>query len=167
MRCSRGAIVSSAEDASLTASLGIKLPGMTFPSNSVSLAHSPSGFEIKFSAENALELVGPADPKVQVVAAELWKRRKGREDVPELVGASDWTFTTRYAGTVKRVEGCEGQGDVGIDYENLRRIDVPILFFDEVILFEDELDDQGHSSYIVRLVRTPIHPDLFLCVRQI
>ena len=38
-----------------------------------------------------------------------------------------------------------------IDYEKLRERE-PIKFFDEVILFEDELDDNGCSKLSVKIV---------------
>ena len=42
--------------------------------------------------------------------------------------------------------------ELAIDYERLKRPD-PILYFAEVVLFEDELADNGISSLSVKLVR--------------
>lgn len=44
-----------------------------------------------------------------------------------------------------------GTSVAGIDYDALRNTDIPILFASQVILFEDELDDNGIASYKVRI----------------
>ena len=66
----------------------------------------------------------------------------------------DWTFYTAYSGTLTHVGGapvavcpCEDR----IDYGVLRRPD-PLLFADTVVLFEDELDDNGCSKLSVKIV---------------
>lgn len=67
----------------------------------------------------------------------------------------DWTFTSIYRGTLKAdcdsvvVEPTE---ELKIDYERLKRRD-PIRFYDEVVLFEDELHDCGHCTVSVKTVR--------------
>lgn len=40
-----------------------------------------------------------------------------------------------------------------IDYEALKDTSIPIDAYDEVDLFESELDDSGTSKYDVRIVR--------------
>jgi type 2A phosphatase activator TIP41 len=156
VRASHGPIVSTDREAALSAELGIKLPGMTFDASSVSIVHNNSCFSLNFLARDALQGVGRADPSVQVVAAKLWSTRKARDDVPDLPNPSDWTFTTRYAGSISGAAPTSGamvRNVIAIDLEALRRTDIPILFFSEILLFEDELDDQGSATYTVRIVR--------------
>jgi type 2A phosphatase activator TIP41 len=159
VRAHRGAIASSSREDAIAAELGIQLPGMLFDSSSLKLTHLPSGMKLCFNTIDALRGVGPVDPAIRVKAAKVWDAREAPRDVKVgvLEGASDWTFATRYGGTV----GLEGSaGGVAqfissnpelIDYTLLRRMDIPILFFEDVILFEDELDDNGIASYRVRV----------------
>jgi hypothetical protein len=83
-------------------------------------------------------------------------------------GGPDWTFFTPWAGTVEVATAAndsgdnsssrspasaasavappawsEGQLSSGVDLAALTDTSVPILFFDEVALFEDELHDFG------------------------
>ncbi len=77
--------------------------------------------------------------------------------VPE--SARDWTFTTHYAGTVGRVGDAVGEVrpvrvepcSERIDLAVLRRPD-PILWNATIVLFEDELDDNGVAQYSVKAV---------------
>jgi hypothetical protein len=46
----------------------------------------------------------------------------------------------------------------GIPLSRLARQDEPILFFDEVTLFEDELHDNGVANLTVRIVSFPSLP---------
>ena len=59
----------------------------------------------------------------------------------------DWTYTTQYAGVCSHEFH---ESNVPIDVERLKRRD-PILFFDQNILFEDELADNGASLMTVKL----------------
>ena len=67
----------------------------------------------------------------------------------------DWTFTTPYAGHVFR-EGCPPEDSCwrdtqhGIDREMLMRKD-PILFYDEIDLYESELDDHGECKLTIKM----------------
>lgn len=82
--------------------------------------------------------------------------------MPETVPTKpyDWTYTTMYEGHTP-----EGSGDnikftradrsnPGhlIPMDELQRRD-PILFYGQTLLFEDELHDNGSSSFLIRLVR--------------
>jgi type 2A phosphatase activator TIP41 len=161
IRGHNGPILSSPREADLANELRIRLPGMIFGDSIVSLTHAQARFSLRFGACEALRGVGPADPNIQVRAAQVWATRKGSKDFPVLENPSDWTFTTRYPGTVEmpletpelpRGAGTR-DGLVSIDYEVLRNTDIPILYFSDVLLFEDELDDNGTASYRVRMVR--------------
>ena len=75
----------------------------------------------------------------------------------------DWTFTTEYKGTISAPAATGDGGDtsgVGALVETEEKIDLdrlrvpePMLFFDEVVLFEDELADNGDSFLSVKVVR--------------
>jgi len=72
----------------------------------------------------------------------------------------DWSYTTDYKGTVTNGKPFE-VGPELIPIELLKRPD-PILFFEEVVLFESELDDNGISILSCKL---RVMPDrmLLLC----
>jgi type 2A phosphatase activator TIP41 len=74
----------------------------------------------------------------------------------------DWTYSTPYAGTV--VSGHTAHASTEpVDVERLKRRD-PILFFDEVILFEDELADNGGSMLSVKL---RVMPSCFFALQRL
>ena len=54
----------------------------------------------------------------------------------------DWSYTTDYKGTLAPTSKELKDSDESIPMELLRRPD-PILFFDDVMLYEDELADNG------------------------
>lgn len=61
----------------------------------------------------------------------------------------DWSYTTDYKGTLTK--GKEFASDASaIPMELLKRQD-PILFFEEVVLYESELDDNGISLLSCKL----------------
>ena len=77
----------------------------------------------------------------------------------------DWTYTTTYAGHPTSSEPPTewlAQDPTTSNYEipisELTRPD-PILFYAEIPLYEDELHDNGASSYLVRIVRDSLYGD--------
>ena len=91
------------------------------------------------------------------------KSSRCRLDVETVTGARDWTFTTQYSGTVgKLAAGAGGEAAASsvrieaaterIDFEVLKRQD-PILWNAAITLFEDELEDNGSSQFVVKAVR--------------
>lgn len=85
------------------------------------------------------------------------------EDVKELDISYDWTYTTDYKGTLQRLQRtAEGvytrtedvRAEVTterIDLEKLKERE-PILWFDDVGLYEDELHDHGVSAMSIKVV---------------
>lgn len=76
----------------------------------------------------------------------------------------DWSYSTDYKGTVTKGKQFETRPDAEaepIPIDKLKRQD-PILFFDEVVLYESELDDNGISILSCKL---RVMPDrmLLLC----
>mmetsp|Transcript_2283 Transcript_2283/g.6847 ORF Transcript_2283/g.6847 Transcript_2283/m.6847 type:complete len:252 (-) Transcript_2283:249-1004(-) len=173
-RVEKGPIGSSDELERIGQQLGIKLPGMVFTRNHVDVdARYPgekdeSGnadpeakmFRLKFDPIDALKEVGESDPALRVRAARDWESRRTHKDVKTLENPSDWTFTTKYKGEIVcGVREVKENTEKDIDYEKLKRRDIPILYYNEVLLFEDELDDNGVSSFTVRM---RISRDFFL-----
>ncbi|BFG41969.1 hypothetical protein CerSpe_282430 [Prunus speciosa] len=141
------------------------MPEMVFGDSCLALKHFKSGFTIHFNAFDAL--VGwkkEALPPVEVPAAAQWKFRS--KPSQQIILDYDYTFTTPYCGseTVKfdadKLEGGEISKDTcNLHWEDCNeKIDVvalaskePILFYDEVVLYEDELADSGVSLLTVKV----------------
>ncbi|KAM9776519.1 TIP41-like protein isoform X1 [Syngnathus typhle] len=128
------------------------LPEMLFGDNILRIQHS-GGFGIEFNAIDALKRINNSDDAVQVACARQWQEsRLASEHAQEVVRPYDWTFTTDYRGTLI---GEERQLEVTetterINLEKLRARE-QIVFFDEVLLFEDELHDHGVSTISVKI----------------
>lgn len=138
--------------------LGIPVPEMIFGDNLVCVAHPPTGWALAFTAEAALDRVDKTGADMlQVAYAGEWsssRERSSAHDIREVVKPYDWSYSTDYAGD-ERPGRAAGErlgvaADKAIPLELLRRRD-PILFFDEVVLFESELDDNGISLYSVKV----------------
>uniref|UniRef100_M1C4S3 Type 2A phosphatase activator TIP41 n=1 Tax=Solanum tuberosum TaxID=4113 RepID=M1C4S3_SOLTU len=140
------------------------LPEMVFGDNCLVLKHVNSGTKFFFNAFDAL--VGwkhEALPPVEVPAAAKWKFRS--KPLQQVVLDYDYTFTTPYCGseTVERNVECGSaipeEGSSCIQWEDCKeKIDLvalaskePILFYDEIILYEDELADNGISLLTVKV----------------
>lgn len=141
------------------------LPEMVFGGSCLVLRHASSGIKIHFNAFDAL--MGwkqEALPAVEVPAAAKWKDRS--KPSLEILMDYDYTFTTPYCGSQAIVTNAEfdggeipKEGDSDIYWEDcIEKIDAsalaskePILFYDEVILYEDELSDNGTSLLTVKV----------------
>ncbi|ANB11145.1 Tip41p [Sugiyamaella lignohabitans] len=155
-------ILNSSEIDAATEKLGIPIPEMIFGNNQVKIENVPSGLCICFSALDALDLVdktGSRDGLVKVAYAKEWmdSREKSphiNDDVKGIVKPFDWTYTSAYKGdtTVKGVlaDPWVEDKDVILPMELLSRPD-PILFFDDVCLYEDELGDNGIANFSVKI----------------
>ena len=69
-------------------------------------------------------------------------REKTHEGIKEIIKPFDWSYSTDYKGTLSSNSPQFEETQKSIPIELLKRPD-PILFFDEVILYEDELADNG------------------------
>ena len=161
--------------------LSIPVPEMIFGENVVSIAHPASGWSLEFTAEAALDTVDKTGAGIlQVSYAKDWARsREGNEDadVKRMVRPFDWSYSCSYRGTEtataastrspppppphpppppgsnvvqagrKLADAPEGKE---IPLALLKRRD-PILFFEEVVLYESELDDNGISIFSIKL----------------
>nr|UVK35481.1 TIP41-like family protein [Gleditsia microphylla] len=139
------------------------LPEMVFGENSLILKHVNSGTKIHFNAFDALcGWKQEALPPVEVPAAAQWKFRS--KPSQQVILDYDYTFTTPYCGSGTIEIDKDKHGDVSKENGNLKwedckeQIDVvalaskePILFYDEVVLYEDELADNGVSLLTVKV----------------
>lgn len=145
--------------------LGIPVPEMIFGDNLVAVRHAPSGWAIEFAAEPALDAVDKTGANMlQVAYAGEWsssRERSSAHDIREVVKPYDWSYSTTYRGSETpslhgpepgRALAAAAAAAAGkqIPLELLKRRD-PILFFDEVVLFESELDDNGVSVFSCKL----------------
>uniref|UniRef100_A0A7I4A2Z2 TIP41-like protein n=1 Tax=Physcomitrium patens TaxID=3218 RepID=A0A7I4A2Z2_PHYPA len=129
----------------------IHLPQMVFGDNSLELVHETSGVKIHFNALDALRGWRQESlPPVKIPAAAKWKLRTKPDE--QIILNYDYTYTTPYAGS-QFVQEKQGDVNTAVEWvESQERIDMaalqardPILFFEEVVLYEDELDDNGIS----------------------
>lgn len=92
-----------------------------------------------------------------------YPRENTHDGIKQVVKPFDWSYTTDYRGTLTKGKPFELQKDNtdSIPIELLKRPD-PILFFEEVVLYESELDDNGISVFSCKL---RVMPDrmLLLC----
>lgn len=148
-------ISKAAPIAAMESRIHIPIPEMIFGDNLVSITHIPSNWTISFSAEAALDLVDKTgENMLRVAHSREWSASRENSSavgIREVVRPFDWTYSTAYLGDEGRggEKGLEGSG-AEIPLELLKRRD-PILFFDEVVLYESELDDNGISSLTVKL----------------
>ncbi|KIX00787.1 uncharacterized protein Z518_09852 [Rhinocladiella mackenziei CBS 650.93] len=128
----------------MTNKLGITPPEMIFGDNFVAIEHARSGWGIKFDAFGALDRVDKTGEKrLKVAYSREWHQsREDTHDIKEVVKPFDWSYTTDYKGDLAPDGPKFQQSTEAIPLELLRRPD-PILFFDDVILYEDELADNG------------------------
>uniref|UniRef100_K7FBD0 TIP41-like protein n=1 Tax=Pelodiscus sinensis TaxID=13735 RepID=K7FBD0_PELSI len=128
------------------------LPEMMFGDNILKIQHD-YGFGIEFTAIDALKCVNKYQGMIKVACAEEWQEsRTEAEHTKEVVKPYDWTYTTDYKGTLL--------GDTvklkvvpTTDHINTEKLKAreQIMFFEEVLLFEDELHDHGVSSLNVKI----------------
>ena len=75
---------------------------------------------------------------------------KKHEGITEVVKPFDWSYSTNYKGTIRSSVASFEPTKTPIPLELLKRPD-PILFFDEVILYEDEMADNGITMYACKI----------------
>ncbi|KAJ5802263.1 TIP41-like protein [Penicillium pulvis] len=129
----------------MTRKLGIAPPEMIFGDNYVMIEHEKSGWGINFNSFDALDRVDKTGQSMlQVAYSKEWQksREKTHEGIKEVVKPFDWSYSTDYMGTLSPKAPSFEETSDPIPIELLTRPD-PILFFDEVVLYEDELADNG------------------------
>ncbi|KAJ2861869.1 Tap42 interacting protein, partial [Coemansia asiatica] len=136
--------------------LGFSVPEMIFGNNYLRICSlSSANITLEFNALDALKLVdtSPESSKaVQVSIAQGWTEtsKRNRSDITDVIKPFDWTLSTKYRGSTNlRFQPT----DQTIDYKKLM-VREEIHFYDENVLFEDDLGDNGTSqlSYKVRVM---------------
>ncbi|KAJ2723799.1 Tap42 interacting protein [Coemansia sp. Benny D115] len=153
---SHQAILNHKEIEDYASQLGFNVPEMIFGNNYLRIAHGKTGAQIELNALDALRQVdtSPESAKtVQVSIASGWSAssQRNRADITDVIRPFDWTLSTKYRGTLTNLRF--EQTTQGIDYSKLQ-VREPIHFYDENVLYEDDLGDNGTSqlSYKVRVM---------------
>ncbi|KAF6225027.1 hypothetical protein HO133_010222 [Letharia lupina] len=147
----------------MTKRLGIAPPEMIFGDNLVSIDHE-SGWGLQFNTYDALDQVDKTGGSMlQVAHSREWQstREKKHEGITEVVKPFDWSYSTDYKGTLRSQSPLFEITTTPIPLELLKRPD-PILFFDEIILYEDEMADNGITMYSCKIRVMPARL-LLLC----
>ncbi|KAL3419237.1 hypothetical protein PVAG01_09459 [Phlyctema vagabunda] len=139
--------------------LEIPVPEMIFGDNLVAIEHLESGWRIEFNAFDALDRVDKTDKNMLKVAYS--SEENTHDGIKEVVKPFDWSYSTDYKGTITKGKDFQLDDSEPIPIALLKRPD-PILFFEEVVLYESELDDNGVSIFSCKL---RVMPDrmLLLC----
>jgi type 2A phosphatase activator TIP41 len=120
--------------------LNIKnLPEMFFLNSFLKINHK-TGYEYNFIPADSLSHL--IKDNVKVVHHKLWNTSE-HKTLPY-----NWTFTTEYLGTTN-LQFTESE--VKMDM-NLLTANLPIKFYDSLVLFEDELGDNGCSILDAKIV---------------
>lgn len=141
----------------LSRAIGIPIPEMIFGDNFVSITHAKTGWTLEFNAKDAMDRVSKTEEgMLQVAVAEEWKKeRSHQEEVKQVVKPFDWSYSTDYKGTTHPGEALGAWEEVDqskhpIRTDLLSRPD-PIIFFDAVDLYEDELADNGIALLSIKV----------------
>lgn len=122
---------------------------MVFPNNIMQLVHA-SGVQIEFNALEALKLVSNGKLDIKVSCSDTWKESRDPSHLEEKIKPFDWTFSTDYKGSVTG-PAIITPTEERINIERLKQKE-KILFYHELMLFEDELHDNGIASCTVKIV---------------
>ena len=128
----------------MTSALGIAPPEMIFGDNFIAVEHPASGWGISFNAFDALDKVDKTGEKrLKVAYSKEWQQsREETHDIKEVVKPFDWSYTTDFKGMLSPTSSSFHDSSTPIPVDLLKRPD-PILFFDDLVLYEDELADNG------------------------
>ena len=137
-------ILKAAPIEEMTHKLGIAPPEMIFGDNFITIEHPSSAWGIKFDAFGALDRVDKTGEKrLKVAYSREWQQsREDQHDIKEVIKPFDWSYSTDYKGDLAPGSSDFQSTAEPIPLDLLKRPD-PILFFDDVILYEDELADNG------------------------
>ncbi|XP_072391762.1 TIP41-like protein [Diabrotica undecimpunctata] len=124
------------------------LPEMVFPNNKLNLNHK-SGFSVEFNALDALKSVSNGKQSIKVAHSDAWKDSRAPENLEEKIKPFDWTFSSDYRGYVSGESSLE-ETEERINIEKLKEKE-KILFYQELMLYEDELHDNGISSCTIKI----------------
>lgn len=162
-------ILSASDSDAASSTLHLPLPEICFGNNRLRIENNLLGIVLEWDALSALRTV-ERESGVKVAHAAEWVKGLSSESKVEVQKPYDWTYSTCYPGAF--VSSTTGQDltfelapphHQGIPLHLLARQDIPILFFDEIPLFEDELGDNGIAELVVRVVSScSSSPPIFL-----
>ncbi|CAH1105366.1 unnamed protein product [Psylliodes chrysocephalus] len=124
------------------------LPEMVFANNTLTLNHK-SGLSVDFNALDALRKVSNGKQTIKVAHSDTWKDSRAPENLEEKIKPFDWTFSSDYRGTICG-SSAASETDERINIEKLKEKE-KILFYQELMLYEDELHDNGISSCTIKI----------------
>lgn len=130
-----------------------QVPEMIFADNILRIVHS-DGYGIEFNALDALKCVDAHHDPLKVAVSQAWREaRADCEHINDVVKPFDWTYTTDYKGTLIEKSGKSITVTETSERINLEKLKVreKILFYEDILLFEDELADNGASLLNVRM----------------
>ncbi|XP_074660671.1 TIP41-like protein [Tubulanus polymorphus] len=130
-----------------------QVPEMVFADNVLRVQHE-HGFGFEFNPLDALKRVDAEHDLMKVAGSDAWlKARSDSEHIHHVVRPFDWTFSTDYTGTLLGSDAVPilvSENAERIDIEKLK-VKEKILFYADVLLYEDELADNGCSSLNVKI----------------
>ena len=138
-------------------SFGNADPNLANPSPKMD-KNKPPVFSINFNTEDALGAIEGANYEhVKVASTASWQETRDMAKAP-MKDKGNWTFTTRYQGTLTSFsDSSESTNslvwkptEAEIDYARLRDRSKPIMKHEDIILYEDELDDNGQAQLRLR-----------------
>ncbi|KAI3380762.1 hypothetical protein SNEBB_003258 [Seison nebaliae] len=161
IRSSKGVMANEDEIEEIKKSVQVDtLPEMLFNKNSLHLTYEKdeyNRFVLSFNVIDALKsLKGKlVKTNVAVHGSDKWRNSRAQyflqQNIDENENDDDWTFASDYTGSLEEDENFSfEETDERIDYENLR-IREKIHYEESLILYEDELGDQGISECDVRI----------------
>jgi type 2A phosphatase activator TIP41 len=141
------------------------LPEMVFPTAHVAI--EGHGIWLSWDVTDALEEWAKAHREIslhssvsnqgvqvlKVKDAALWEKKQSKIKLDPNTPSRfhyDWSYSTPFCGKLEGGHWSE-LDESGMRLELLTDQSVPILFFDEVILFEDDLHDNGQAEFSVKL----------------
>ncbi len=139
--------------------LGVPVPEMIFGNNKVELLNTNKNLHICFNSLDALRTVSIDSKDIPKVSyANEWFKSRAKahhsddDVIMEIIKPYDWTYTTHYRGTDLKVPegGFVHDDSYAIPHDKLTKHS-PILFFDDMTLFEDELGDNGISTLNIKI----------------
>lgn len=146
----------------------IALPEMVFPAAHAAFEHRQENLWISWDVLDAMDDWAKAHQRIPIDSdkehngvsvlksedAALWAKKK-KNILPDGAKSKDqfhfdWTYSSPFSGSV---EGgyWEQLPQSGLRLEMLKDKNVPILFFDELVLYEDDLHDNGQVQYSMKI----------------
>ncbi|KAI7872067.1 TIP41-like family-domain-containing protein [Spinellus fusiger] len=154
-------ICNSVEMDNIQKNFGIPPPEMVFGNNHVTIKKGET--EYIWNAYDALSLIDTSSNSnecIRVAYAKEWTQKStaNHTDIKNIIKPYDWTYSTVYKGTLvssKDGRTFEAAEDPYVDIQLLMKPD-PIYLYDETILYEDELADNGTAILSIRLRVMPL-----------